>query len=196
MTSEQSGDGGGPDAGGQTSWSFALLLGAADLPGGPWAIEEERSWPTGQLDPESAKSRRALEAGGITAWRRLAEAGTSRSAWAEVVPYSTAEDAGLSLVQVPKFFLGPLRPDETVLDERVVHGREVPGLPGPWILDKSSRGPQGDVEARYVAGTVGPVLSITCFSGRFGDWTWPDVVRLSAAQADAVRRAVSVARDQ
>jgi hypothetical protein len=196
MTSEQSRDGGGPDADGQTSWSFALLLGPADLPGGHWAIEEERSWPTGRLDPESAKNRRALEAGGITAWRKLAEAGTPRSAWAEVVPYSTAEDAAQSLVQVPGFFLGALHPDETVLDERVVHGREVPGLPGPWILDKSTRGPQGDVEARYVAGTVGTVLSITCFSGRAGDWTWPDIVRLSAAQADAVRRAVGVARDR
>ena len=67
-----------------------MLLGEADLIGPGWEIVEERTWPTGGLDSESEKSKRALEAGGITAWRSLAEAESSRTAWFEVVPYAIA----------------------------------------------------------------------------------------------------------
>ncbi len=171
----------------ETLWSFALLPGPGGLPGGPWAIAEERSWPTGRLDPESEKSRRALRAGGVTAWRKLEEGGTSRSAWFEVVPYSCAEDAALSLLQLPQFFVGGSQPDDEVIGERVLHDREVPGLPDPWILQKSTRGPRGEVEAHAIAGAIGPLLSITSFSGRVGDWPWSEIIRLTGAQADRVR---------
>ena len=109
-----------------TARSFAMLLGEADLVGHGWEVTEERSWPTGGLDPESEKSKRAVEAGGITAWRSLAEAGSPRTAWFEVVPYASPADAELSLRQVPRFFVG-IRPARR--DSRCRAGSRRPGPP-------------------------------------------------------------------
>ena len=65
--SGQTGDASEQGVGTGRDRSFAMLLGRADLPGHGWEISEERHWPTGQLDPTSEKSQRALQAGGITA---------------------------------------------------------------------------------------------------------------------------------
>ena len=64
--------GGGDHAGSATS--LAMLLVPSHLPGPGWEVSRERTWPTGQLDPESEKSRRAVEAGAITAWRSFEQA--------------------------------------------------------------------------------------------------------------------------
>ena len=146
-----------------------MLLGEADLVGHGWEVTEERSWPTGGLDPESEKSKRAVEAGGITAWRSLADAGSPRTAWFEVVPYASPADAELSLRQVPRFFVGTDRPDETVVAERVVDDQVLPGSTDTWIYEKSTTGPQGDRLARYVGGTVDHILVPHLFHRSGGD---------------------------
>lgn len=175
--------------------SFSMLLGPDALPGGGWTVAEERSWPTGQLDPASGKSRRAQRQTCITAWRKFANAHPSESAWVEVVPYASTEDAGLSLRQVPQFFVGTAPSDEeVVVDEHVVDDRVVPGVHEPWVYEKSSRGPGGDAVARYVAGAVGPVVILVCLTGTPESWAWTDVLALATAQAGQVRSTPDVRR--
>ncbi len=174
-----------------TAGSFAMLLGEADLVGHGWEVTEERSWPTGGLDPESEKSKRAVEAGGITAWRSLADAGSPRTAWFEVVPYASPVDAELSLRQVPRFFVGTDRPDETVVAERLVDDQVLPGSTDTWIYEKSTTGPQGDRLARYVGGTVDHILVLTCFTGPEETWSWADVLTLTALQVERIRLALA-----
>lgn len=178
----------GHDEAAETARSFALLLGPDELPGSGWEVVEERSWPTGELDPTSEKSRRARMSGGITAWRKFGRDAPG-SAWVEVVPYASAEDAGLSLSQVSRFFVGVTPPGETVLAERVVDDRAVAGLPAAWILDKSTSGPQGELRSRTVAGAVGRTLVLTSLSGPPGLWTWDDALGLAGEQAGRVHPA-------
>ena len=177
-----------PEVAVETARSFAMLVSPADLPGSGWEVVEERSWPTGQLDPTSQKSRRALHEGGITAWRKFGR-DQPGSAWVEAVPYASAEDASTSLRQVPRFFVGVTQPDETVDEELVVGDREVTGLVDPWILDKSTTGQAGPQRARYVAGTVGRILVLTCLSGPPGLWAWSEALGLAADQTARVRSA-------
>ena len=193
-------DNGTPDGGGEqppavddigTARSFAMLLGEVDLVGHGWEVTEERSWPTGGLDSESDKSQRALEAGGITAWRSVAEAGSPRKAWFEVVPSTFPDDAELSLRQVPRFFVGTERPDETVVAERVVSDQVLPGSTDTWIYEKSTTGPRGDELARYVGGTVDHILFLTCFTGPDGAWSWADVLTLTALQMERIGAALN-----
>jgi len=176
----------------ETTRSLAMLLTVADLVGPGWEVVEERTWPTGQLDPESEKSKRALQAGGITAWRSLAQAGSSRTAWFEVVPYASSADAELSLRQVPRFFVGSDRPDEQVVAERVVDDQVLPGSTDAWIYEKSTTGPRGEGRARYVGGTAGRTLFLTCFAGPDEAWSWADAMTLTALQAERVRLAVGM----
>ena len=176
----------------QTARSLAMLLGVADLVGRGWEIVEERTWPTGELDSESDKSRRAHAAGGITAWRSLAEAGSTRTAWFEVVPYATSGDAELSLRQVPRYFVGTSRPDQTVVSERVVDDEVLPGYTDTWIFEKLTTGPGGDDLSRYVGGTVDRILFLTSFGGPDGVWSWGDVMALTERQAERVRLALGI----
>jgi hypothetical protein len=174
----------------QTTASFAMLLDGSDLVGRRWEVVEERSWPTGGLDSESEKSKRALSAGGITAWRSLADAESARTAWFEVVPYADSEDAELSLRQVPRFFVGTSKPDQTVVSERVVDDQVLPGSTDTWIFEKRTTGPGGDDLSRFVGGTVDQILFLTSFGGPDGVWSWADVMDLTALQSERVQAAL------
>ena len=167
--------------------SFAMLLGPADLPGLGWEISEERHWPTGQLDPTSDKSRRALQAGGVTAWRSLTQAEAMRSGWVEVVPYATAEDTVLSLRQVPRYFVGTQRPDETIVSERRVDDERLGGVSDTWVYEKSTTDATGTSLSRYVGGTIESILFLTCWSGREAFLPWPDVMGVAQRQAERIR---------
>jgi hypothetical protein len=170
--------------------SLAMLLVPSDLPGPGWEVSRERTWPTGELDPDSEKSRRAVRAGAITAWRSFEQAGAARSAWFEVVPYATAADASLSLRQAPRYFEGTDDPGQRVVAQRFVEDRVLPGMADAWIFEKSLSGPSGDRLSRFVAGTVGHVLSIASSSGREGTWQLDDLVGLALRQAERVRGAL------
>ena len=172
----------------ETARSLAMLAAAADLPGPGWEVAEDRTWSTGGLDPTSEKSRRARRAGTVTAWRTFRQRGSVRSAWVEVVPYATGEDAAVSLRQSPRYFTGAGGPDEEVVAEHLVEDLGLPGVPDVWMYEKTVRGPDGTRHVRYVAGTVAQVLFIASCSGEPGQWTWQDVVTLAATQADLVRR--------
>ena len=170
--------------------SLAMLLVPSDLPGPGWEVNRERTWPTGQLDPESEKSRRAVRTGSVTAWRSFEQTGVARSAWSEVVPYATAADASLSLRQAPRYFEGTDEPGQRVVVQRFVEDRVLPGLDDAWIFEKSLSGPSGVRLSRFVAGTVGRVLSIASASGREGMWEPEDLVGLALRQAERVRGAL------
>ena len=182
------GFGGGDPVG--SAASLAMLLVPSNLPGPGWKVSRERTWPTGQLDAESEKSRRAVGAGAVTAWRSFEQTGAARSAWFEVVPYATAADASLSLRQAPKYFEGTDDPDERVVAQGFVEGRVLPGLADAWILEKSLAGPTGGRVSRFVAGTVGHVLSIASSSGPEGTWEMDDLVGLALRQAERIRSAL------
>jgi hypothetical protein len=178
----------------ETARSLAMLLGTEDLGGPGWTVVEERTWPTGELDPASDKSRRALDAGGITAWRSLAQPEPPSSAWVEVVPYASAEDAVRSLRQVPRYFVGTSKPGEEVTAERVVEDRTLPGVRDTWMFEKAATGPEGAVVTRYAGGTVDRILFLTCLSGAEGRWSWPDLVDLATRQAARVRSLTTAPR--
>lgn len=178
----------GPDApeGERTAWSFALLLAPEDLPGRGWRVVEERSWPTGQLDSTSAKSRRAAGAGGMTAWRKLIGADRAE-AWVEVVPYASVDDARIARGQVSTYFVGVV-PDGGSIIEEVTVDRPVDGLDDPWILDKTTSGAAGVRRARTVCGALGSLLVLTCLSGPVERWTWDEALELATRQAERVSR--------
>jgi hypothetical protein len=175
--------------------SLAMLLVPSDLPGPGWEVSRERTWPTGQLDPESEKSRRAVQVGAVTAWRSFEQTGSARSAWFEVVPYATVADASLSLRQAPRYFEGTDDPGERVVAQRFVEDRVLAGLADAWIFEKSLSGPTGDRLSRFVAGTVGQVLSIASSSGPEGTWELDDLVGLALRQAERVRGALGTDLD-
>jgi hypothetical protein len=184
----------GPARAEDATWSFGMLLGPADLPGPGWEVVEERHWPTGQLDPSSHKSQRALGADCITAWRSLGQVDPARSAWVEVVPYATPDDARLSLHQVPRFFVGTAAVGESVVEERTVEDRSVPGVEDTWVFEKTTSGPEGATRARYVGGAIDRVLFLTCFSSPAEHWAWGQVLDLASRHAERVRRAPGIAR--
>jgi len=159
-------------------------------------VAEDRTWPTGELDPASEKSRRARRAGVVTAWRTFRQPGSVRSAWVEVVPYATEEDAALSLRQSPRYFTGTNGPDENLVAEQVVEDRGLPGVPDAWLYEKTVRGPDGARHTRYVAGTVARVMFIASCSGEPGQWTWDDLLALAETQAELVLRAAAAEGDQ
>lgn len=172
--------------------SFAMLLGPADLPGHGWEISEERHWPTGQLDPTNEKSQRALEAGGVTAWRSLTQAASMRTAWVEVVPCATADDTLLSLGQVPRFFVGAQGPDETIASEQNIHGQHLAGVSDIWVYEKSTINSAGVRLSRFVGGAIDCVLFLTCCAGSEAFWSWPAVMDIAGCQAERVREALAV----
>jgi hypothetical protein len=150
-------------------------------------MAQERTWVTGELDPGSEKSKRARRAGVVTAWRSFEQAATGRSAWVEVVPYATAEDAELSLLQSPRYFVGTTSPEEQVVAEGVVEDRHLPGIPNAWIYEKSVGGAHGLRLTRYVAGTIGHILFITSCSGDEDQWRLDELLALATTQAQRVR---------
>jgi hypothetical protein len=182
-----------PAGAGDATWSFGMLLGPADLPGPGWDVVEERHWPTGQLDPTSHKSQRALGADCVTAWRSLRQVDPARSAWVEVVPYATPEDARLSLLQVPRFFVGTAPEGGSVVEERTVEDRSVPGVEDTWFLEKTTSGPEGSTRARYVGGAIDRALFLTCFSSAVEYWAWEQVLELASHQAERIRRTPGLA---
>jgi hypothetical protein len=182
--------GGAGDSGERTveeARSLAMLVEAGQLPGPGWAVSRDRTWVTGELDPDSEKSRRARAAGLVTAWRSFEQAGTGRSAWVEVVPYATAEDAQLSRRQSPRYFVGADNPDERVVAGGEVDAPALPGVSELWAYEKSVSGPAGVRVSRYVAGTVDRILVIACCAGAEGAWSPDDVTALAELLADRVR---------
>ncbi len=178
---------GGPVDDGQTvieeQRSLAMLVTPDRLPGTGWRVTRDRTWVTGELDPDSDKSRRAREAGVVTAWRSFEQVGNGRSAWVEVVPYATAEDAALSLHQSPRYFVGADGPDESLVAGAEVPDQELPGVPNLWVYEKTVAGSEGVRVSRYAAGTIGPVLFIASCAGEVGDWCLDDLMELALTLA-------------
>jgi hypothetical protein len=194
---EMDGDTTGPDEAGVEasageSVSRAMLLGPAEIGAPGWSIVEERVWPTGGLDSTSGKSKRALQAGCITVWRSMARTEPTRSAWVELVPYASAEDALVSLGQVPTFFVGTGPADEEIEWERTVDDLVVPGVADTWIFEKSTTGPGGKSRARYVGGTVDRILFLVCLSDPAEARPWDEVLAVATMQADRVRATLGV----
>lgn len=186
------GDGGGAETSAGEAASRAMLLGPAEIGAPGWSIVEERVWPTGGLDSTSDKSKRALQAGCITVWRSMTRAEPTRSAWVEVVPYASAEDALVSLQQVPTFFVGTGPADEEIDWERTVDDLVVPRVADTWIFEKSTTGPGGKSHARYVGGTVQRILFLVCLSDPEAARPWDEVLAVATMQAERVRGALGI----
>jgi hypothetical protein len=167
--------------------SLAMLVGADELPGRGWSTVRDRTWVTGELDPDSEKSRRAREAGVVTAWRSFEQAATGRSAWVEVVPYATVEDAELSLRQSPPYFVGTDQPDERLVTGGEVEDCRLPDGSDLWVYEKSVEGAAGLRCSRYAAGTIDRILFIASCAGVDGAWARDDLLSLAASLAHRIR---------
>jgi hypothetical protein len=76
---------------------LARLLAAADLPGGPWRVLDQRTWRTGTIGSPTLWGDRARQAGSVTAWRSFRDAGAERWAWIQIAPLASAGDAESAL---------------------------------------------------------------------------------------------------
>jgi hypothetical protein len=85
----------GPKAG--KNEVLARLLAAADLPGGPWRVLDQRTWRTGTIGSPTLWGDRARQAGSVTAWRSFRDAGAERWAWIQIAPLASAGDAESAL---------------------------------------------------------------------------------------------------
>lgn len=167
--------------------SLGMLLVADQLPGPGWRVTRDRTWVTGELDPDSEKSRRAQQAGLVTAWRLFEQTATGRTAWVEVVPYATAEDASLSLRQSPRYFVGADQPEERVVAGGEVVGPHLPGVDNLWLYEKEVSGPGGVRMSRYAAATIDRTLWIASCAGDRAAWLLDDLMVLAGLLADRVR---------
>lgn len=66
--------------------SLRMLLSTDDLPGGGWKQLDQRTWRTGEADPDSDWARRARESTSITAWRSFEHRRHSRWLWCQATP--------------------------------------------------------------------------------------------------------------
>ena len=156
-----------------------MLPDASDLVSEGWKRVDERSWRTGRTGTPSEWGLRARELKSITAWRSFEQKAASKWLWTEVVPLSSADDAGLALRDVPIGFLKNLRAEVTLTDEHTVDGVTVPGSQATWAYEQETSGPRGLGMARYLGGTVGPILFLVAGSGLAEAWTWDDLVSVA-----------------
>jgi len=72
-----------------------LLLGAGDLVdaiGGRWKQTDQRTWRTGEADPDAGWATRARDRRSTTAWRSFQNKSESRWLWCQVVPLASPAD--------------------------------------------------------------------------------------------------------
>jgi len=158
--------------------SLALLPVASELTGDGWVMIDKRTWRTGWVGNPSDWSRRAKEAGTITAWRSFKQTDTARWLWVEVIPVASAEDSASALQHLLAMGLRNLGFQGTVTDEHDQAGVAVPGCAASWAHEQRTTGPQGEGVARYVAGTVGAFVLVSAGSGLADTWPWEELVRV------------------
>jgi len=162
--------------------ALAGLLGAADLPDGPWRVAGQRTWRTGEIGPATAWGQRAREAGSVTAWRYYRHKATRRRIWIQLIPTASAEDASSLLAEVGERVLrNPIGRGRRV-SERDVPAELFAGASLVWAREQHLEDRQGPSIVLLLAGAVRHRVVIVCLSGR-PEWDWQSASDLAALQA-------------
>jgi hypothetical protein len=164
--------------------ALSVVLDWHDLPG-EWRTEDERTWMTGRTGPATPESRRAREAGSVTAWRSFHD-GERRWAWVQVVPLASPADARSALAQVGARLLANPRAEVRVVEERQVDVEPFAGADAVWAHEQHTRpvttsGP--DAVSLLLAGSVGSHVIVLGLSGTPA-WDWDQASLLAARQAE------------
>lgn len=171
--------------------ALAGVLEERDLPGA-WRVEDERTWMTGRAGTATPWSRRAREAGSVTAWRSFHD-GDGRWAWVQVVPLASAADARSALAEVGARLLANPRAEARVVRERRVRVEPFTGAGEVWAYEQHTRpvatsGPDG--VSLLLAGAVGSHVVVLGLSGTPA-WDWDQASALAARQAERLTAATA-----
>ncbi|MEY9860074.1 hypothetical protein ABH935_005710 [Catenulispora sp. GAS73] len=160
---------------------LARVVTVDDLPGGGWAVVDERTWRTGVTGPATEWGKRARAARSITAWRSF-ELANRQWCWVQVMPLASESDALQAIEVVGDRGLRNQRSQVTVLQERVVEIDPFPGAGRVWAHEQHTSGPVGNGVARMLAAAVGSHVIVVSGSGS-PEWTWDMLLALARRQA-------------
>jgi hypothetical protein len=167
---------------------LAMLLTARDLPGGGWKQADQRTWRSGEADPDSAWARRARDIRSVTAWRSFENAGTSRWLWCQVTPLASASDAEAALDDLPRRLLKNLRAEVSVVGSRDVDPPALEHSGRVWAHEQETEGPTGRGVTLLVAAAVGRMVTAVAGSSLGAGWTWDSFGIVASLQAERVAR--------
>lgn len=161
---------------------LARVLGCGDLPGGPWQVLDERTWRTGVTGPTTPWGERARQMGSLTAWRSFRDTTGLRSAWAQVTPLASAEDAQDALTRIAEQGLRNLRADVQLVSEHDVAMEPFTGASAVWAQEQRTEGRDGPGVVLMLAAAVRQWLLVIALSGSPA-WDWQAASELAALQA-------------
>ena len=163
---------------------FASVLSVADLPGSGWRMTDERAWRTGRVGDDTEWSRRARDAGLLTAWRSFELDQAGRWLWVQVTPFVSDADAASALRAVPGRFLTNVRAEVTVTAGTDVEPLALRGQSAGWAHEQQTEGRGGKGIALYSAFVVDSTLAALAASGFTDSWSWTGLLDLAQIQAD------------
>lgn len=159
------------------------LLHEGDLPYGPWRMLDERTWRTGVMGPATPWGDRARQAGSVTGWRSFSHGTAQRSAWIQVIPLASPEDASAALPVMAERGLANLRSTVHPVSDRDVPVEPFAGASAVWAREQQTTGKDGPGTVLMLAGAVSRCLVIVCLAGSPA-WDWSSASVLAALQAE------------
>ena len=147
---------------------------------------DERAWRTGRVGDEAEWSRRARDAGLLTAWRSFEQDAAGRWLWVQVSPFVSEADAASALQAIPERFLRNLRAEVRVTAGTDVEPLTLRGQSVGWAHEQRTEGRRGKGIVLYSAFVVDSTLAALAASGFTDSWSWSDLVDLAQTQADRV----------
>jgi hypothetical protein len=159
------------------------LLREGDLPDGPWRMVDQRTWRTGVMGPSTPWGERARQAGSVTGWRSFGHKTARRSAWIQVIPLTSADDAGAALRVMAGRGLANLRSKDHLVSERDVPVEPFAGAGAVWAREQQTTGKDGPGVVLMLAGAVSRCLVIVCLAGSPA-WEWSSASALAVLQAE------------
>lgn len=161
---------------------LARLLHEGDLPDGPWRMMDQRTWRTGVMGPATPWGERARQAGSVTGWRSFSHETARRSAWIQVMPLASADDAGAALPVIGERGLANLRSRVQLVSERDVPAEPFAGASAVWAREQHTTGKDGPGAVLMLAGAISHWLVTVCLAGSPA-WDWSSAFELAALQA-------------
>jgi len=169
--------------------SLTMLLDLSELPGDDWKMLDQRTWRTGIATPIPDWTKRANEAGSVTAWRSFGQkTGPSQTIWTQVTPFVSADDAQSALTDTPKNMMRNLWAEVSPTSERVIEDYSIPDVTSQWFYEQEALSSEGASTSRFVAATVAEWLFVVACAGLDGTWIWADVITLASTQARKIRK--------
>ena len=146
----------------------SLLLDDGDVTGavgGRWKVLDERTWRTGQADPDAGWAQRARGMGSVTAWRSFGDKAEARWLWCQVVPLASADDViaaadGLADTAIPN-----RRAKVELVAARDVEVAARAHASVLFAREQETAGSKGAGFSYVIGLGVGPVLAVVSFSG-------------------------------